>query len=309
MLELPNVGIAPSTTKHNCDPYCVADWVEGTVLFLGQEFAEADAVDVLMENSVYRKQDFAWEFITRVWYEIRRRNEWLGDGYPIELRDRRAVPKHQWQDVPAHSLCLLLSFAKWYPNWVSSLPRDYLVQGRLLEEITAEALKIEMADWKVHVTGWSRSSSQQLQKKVRDIANLLGEPVGNVERWTKPKAKDAGLDVVCYRPFPDGRAGIPVYLFQCASGTDWDEKLHTPELKIWTRLVEFTVNPSKAFVTPFALSDEEFTIASNRVDGLFIDRHRLLAPARRTVSWLSAPLGAEVVNWLTARVQKLPRYE
>ena len=309
MLALPQFGVARSVNEHNCDLHGLADWIEGSVLFHQEVFSSPDAVDILLENSVYESQEFAWEFVLSVWGEIRRRRGLLGKGYPIDLVDKRLVPKRKWREVPALSFCLALSFVKWYPNWASSLPKAlkaHVEQGRLLECISAEALKAELADWQVHMIGWSRTKTGRLEQRANEIADLLGERIGNVKLWTPAKAKDAGLDVLCFRPFPDGRGGIPVYLVQCASGMDWDTKLHTPELKIWTKIIDFSATPTKAFAMPFTLPEDEFLIACNRVDGLFLDRYRLLSPARRSYDWLSKPLGSELVKWLKPRVKELP---
>ena len=142
---------------------------------------------------------------------------------------------------------------------------------------------------------------------VEDVANRLGEPVGNIRRWTKAAANEAGLDIVCHLSFGDGRPSAPVLLVQCASGKHYDGKLHTPDLRIWARIVEFTCEPAKAFSTPFALEDEEFTRVTNLVNGMVLDRYRLLAPGRAGHDWLPAKLAADLVAWTAPRIEKLPR--
>jgi hypothetical protein len=144
---------------------------------------------------------------------------------------------------------------------------------------------------------------------VKEIANMLGEATGEVRRWTRDTAKEAGLDLLCFLPFPDRRVGVPVYLTQCASGGDWEGKLNTPNLNIWTKVIIFVSRPKKAFSMPFALDSENFIRHCNVVNGLLLDRHRLLAPGINKRDWVSDKLAGELVAWITPRVDQLPSAE
>ncbi len=152
-----------------------------------------------------------------------------------------------WQGTPAHSFYLILSFAKWYKKWAEQFGSDYTEQGALFEELTKEALEKLLPGWNIYPTGWTRTRTKKLADVVEDVASQLGESKGEIVPWSSPMANDAGLDLLCYRPFPDNRVGIPVYLLQCASGRDWEGKLHTPNLRIWTKIVNFTADPKEGF--------------------------------------------------------------
>jgi hypothetical protein len=178
----------------------------------------------------------------------------------------------------------------------------------LFEELAAASIRIMLSDWHVHQTGWTTQQTKKLNAVVQEVAALIHEPIGNVLRWTKAQANEAGLDLLCFRSYSDGRAGIPVYLVQCASGGNFEGKLHTPNLKIWKRIVEFTAEPRKGFAMPFSLTDEEFTRVCNLVDGLLLDRYRLLAPGRTTGDWMPPPLKANLINWVEPRIATLPKY-
>lgn len=214
-----------------------------------------------------------------------------------------------WQDVPAHSFCLALSYSKWYPEWSRPFGRDFTEQGALFEKLTQESLKALFPDWEIHPTGWTKTNPNQLHTVVQEVASLLGEALGDIERWTKPKAHEAGLDLLCYRPFADSRVGVPVYLVQCASGGNWDTKLHTPSLRIWTKIVHWASDPKKAFAMPFALLDKDFIDRCNIVDGMLMDRYRLLSPGRNNPDWVSDELKTSIVKWLEPRIAELPRDE
>src|SRR5262249_45947149 len=96
------------------------------------------------------------------------------------------------------------------------------------------------------------------------------------------------------------------YLLQCASGNDWKRKLKTPDIKIWTKIITFCVNPQRAISLPFALSDKEFTYHCNIADGLLLDRHRLMAPGLTQQAWISDPLAEQINEWVAPRVRGLP---
>ena len=89
-----------------------------------------------------------------------------------------------------------------------------------------------------------------------------------------------------YRPFPDNRVGVPVYLMQCASGENWVHKLHEPDLNVWTKIILFAATPSKAIAIPFVLLDKEFKQRCNRVNGMLLDRYRLLAAVNHNGKWV-----------------------
>ncbi len=127
----------------------------------------------------------------------------------------------------------------------------------------AESARKLLPGWQVRPTGWSPNRTCTIRHIAEEVALRLGEALGDVELWADEAAKESGLDLLCYRPFADGRVGVPVYLMQCASGRNWREKLHEPDLRLWTKIVQFASAPKKAFSTPFALSDHDFVRACN----------------------------------------------
>ncbi|HUT29921.1 MAG TPA: hypothetical protein VMX13_09025 [Sedimentisphaerales bacterium] len=278
-------------------------------MFEEEELWETDVIDVLLEEQIYDDNDMASEIVSNAWTELRRRQSWIGTGSPFSIMARRISRIGTWRQAPAHSFCLILSLSKWYRPWARQFGSDYTEQGELFEEVIKESLVQQFRDWEIIVTGWSRTRRSGLTKIVNEIGNKLGESVGNISRWTNESAKDAELDMLCYRPFVDGRVGIPLYLFQCASGADWDNKLHTPRIEIWKRLVEFAAIPKKGFAIPFALLDGDFVRSCNLVDGIVIDRYRILAAVSYKQNWVSSELSKRLITWSKSRIAKLPRLE
>jgi len=307
MLGFPPRGICRSIGAHNVDLQIFCDWIEADVLFDDEELSTSDIVDALMEENIYEDSDMAVQRVNDALTEIRRRHEWIWHTSPFQLRPGRVSRLKTWRASCAHSFCLLLSLSQWYTGWARDLETDYAEQGELFEELTKESLARQFKGWEILRTGWSRTNRTRLSDIVNRIAAELGETIGNVERWTTERAKDGQLDLVCYRPFVDKRVGIPVYLVQCASGADWTEKRHTPDLNLWRRIIDWAATPRKGFATPLAFEDDSFIRNCGLVDGMLLDRYRLLAAGAHRREWLSRDLKRRLVKWAKPRVAALPR--
>lgn len=310
MLKLPSRGFNRSENVHRVDLNICCDWLEASVLFGSEDIAGSDVVDLLREKEIYDSQDFAWELVSDALNNIRQRGQLMGESYPIQIENStRMIAKGDWQLFPAYAFCLTLSLTGSYPDWARQFGRNFTEQGELFEDMTAESAARSLQGWTIHSTGWTRTRTQGLNRVVADVAQKLGEATGELLRWTSATAKEAGLDLLFYRPFPDGRVGIPVFLCQCASGEGWERKLKTPDLRVWCKIIPFASDPKKAFAMPFVISDDEFIRHSNSVDGFLLDRPRLLAPGQADRDWISAPLTERLNNWTRGRVATLPIVE
>lgn len=308
MLGLPGKGLRPFRNGHQTDLSIFCDWLEGSLLFMGYaRLSLPDIKDVLMEEYLYDRQDKASEFLADVWREFGRRQSALGSSYPIQIENLRLLRLATWRQSPAYSFCLLLSYAERYRKWAKSFGTNFTEQGLLFEEITAEALRQELDGWSIHATGWSRARAAGLRTIVEDVRMRLGEKAGRPEDFPKFRvAKDAGLDVVLSRPFSDNRIGFPVYLLQCASGANWEGKRNEPNPNAWRTFIDFAVRPKTALAIPFALPDDEFRWSCRYMDGMLIDRMRLLSGGCREPNWISNRLKRRVIDWMAPRVKALP---
>jgi hypothetical protein len=310
MLVLPQVGMARSVEpEHNVDLDVLCDWIEASLAFTKLPFVSgSNIVDVLTEEEIYESQEFAWELVDNAFAELRRRRECLSAGSPFKIEGDRIVRAKDWELVPAYAFCLTLACAKWYPKWSTALGTSYTKQGQLFEQVTEVALAKLLPGWKVHRVGWSPDNAAKIRTVVSSVANMLREPEGDLEPWVSEQAKEAGLDIVCYRPFDDSRPGLPTILVQCASGKHHEHKLGTPNIKEWGKIIRFTaVSPQKSFVTPYVFTDSEFKRVSNKVDGLLLDRVRLLSAGHDGVAWIPEKLNKQLCEWVTPRIAKLER--
>ena len=283
MLPIPTSGfpqptVTPPEIEHNIKLEILCDWIEASVLFDEEDLSTTDVVDILTKEEIYDDSDLALEIVEWGWRKLKRRLRWIGEGSPFSFIGRKMRRMRSWEENPAHSFCILLSMPLCYTDWSTGLHGvGYSEQGRLFESLTKASIESQFSDWEVYQAGWSVSNPVKLSEVVDEVASRLGEEMKNITPWENPEGNDAGLDLLCYRPFPDNRAGIPVYLMQCASGKNWKFKLKEPDLKTWMKMIDFVAIPRKAFAIPFALPDDEFKSRCNVVDGLLLDRYRLLA--------------------------------
>lgn len=310
MLVLPQIGFARLVEpEHKVELDALCDWIEASLVFTDAEFVSgSNVVDVLCEEEIYESQEFAWKLVDIAMSELGRRRTCLGIGAPFNIDGDRIVRTRDWHDVAAYSFCLTLACLKWYPKWSSSLVKDYARQGQLFEEVAAGALERLFRGWKVHRTGWSPDNPRKIGRVVSDVAKLLRETQCDLRPWVSKDANEVGLDIVCYRPFDDARPGLPTLLVQCASGKHHEHKLGTPNMKEWEKIILFTaVRPQRSFITPYVFTDEEFRRKSNKVDGLLLDRLRLLSAGNDGEEWLPAKLNERLREWVSPRVAKLER--
>ena len=314
MLALPTSGFSQPTgtypeIAHNIRLDILCDWIEGSVLFDNEAVSKIDIVEILTEKGIYNNSDLALNIVNAAWRELKRRLRCIEKGTPFSFTDQGIKSRYPWQENPAHTFCVLLSMPQCYKDWSTALFRnDYNEQGRLFELLTKTSIENQFSGWHIYQTGWSRTNRVKLTDIVNEITNQLGEIKGEIEPWENPSGNEAGLDLLCYRPFPDNRAGVPVYLIQCASGKNWIHKLHEPDLNVWTKIILFAATPRKALAIPFALLDDEFKQRCNRVDGMLLDRYRLLTAVNYNRKWVPGKLEAEIVDWVTPRLQTLQRY-
>ena len=301
MLSVPS-GFNRSVTSHNIRDATFLDWVETTTLIDQEELSPTDIVDCLIEEQLYDDQGFASEYIMLKWDYLKARLSWLGLNSPICFQDRMMVRRWNWTEVPAYSFCLVVSFGPQYDDWLTRFGSDYTEQGELFELVTKSAMKVRFEGWQFIHTGWRRDNASKLPDVVSNLTSHIGERIGLVQDYASDQANEAGVDLVWHLPFADRRGGTPVYLAQCASGKKWKDKIYQPDLKVWTKIVDFAKVPNKAFSLPFSLDERELRLHSNTAQGLLLDRYRLLAHDIPESEWVPATLRRELIDWLKPRI-------
>ena len=128
--------------------------------------------------------------------------------------------------------------------------------------------------------GWPRKSGLGFLPALKDACQRLrlGSPLEIGPLWSQGQEKDAGIDVIAWRDFCDGRPGKLVMLGQVASGRNWAEKSvtsHTDRFFLW-----FTEAPTKHFIPSIFIPFPQHHECRGRSGKVFEDVAREEAWAR-----------------------------
>lgn len=313
MLPLPERGFSRSVTKNIVNRPIMGDWLEASALFCGEQFSINDIVDILVEQDVVDRvadeeaeseQDLAYGIAEEGWAEIRKRARHGGLSGAYEIHEKTVEPKNPWQTDPVRSFLILLSLAPLYKDWASAC-REIGDQGLLFERVSARACSGIFRDWYVYEAGWSAAGPKTVPVIVADMVGLLGvRGNANLDEWAPVHAKDGGLDLICFRSFPDERECVPWYAIQCASGADWKTKLHQPSTNKWKTYLDSSFEPTRALTIPFVVDREDMMRRSMDICGPLFDRNRLLSAGQGVENWM-ADIKDELIAWCSPRVDLL----
>ena len=228
MYSLPTDGIRVSIEKHNSDLMVASDWLQLVVLASAEEWAPPEIVDILAENGIYREQDFATEFVQSMLAEARRRSACLGDYSPLLFTDAGSLVARR---VPYSALlfCTLLATGPNYSGWSSQFAGDYTDQGQLFERLVTDTLAYWFPSWDIGNTGWGDGDELSVEELVELLgARTMEQLTADWKDWVRQHGKDMGVDVAAIRTFGGDAGGLPVIMWQCASGetgrTSWPHR-------------------------------------------------------------------------------------
>lgn len=126
--------------------------------------------------------------------------------------------------------------------------------------------------------GFPRSSLDKKYKSFKAALQLLKSVVGEGtiidDNPGHKNQKDAGLDIVAWRNFPDGKTNKLLFLGQCAAGNDFKEK--SSDIQKIERFFTFKTNPIKGFFIPHELDDDVWgELSCDTHIGIIFDRSRI----------------------------------
>lgn len=309
MIEVPQVGFQHSADKSNVDSNSLADWLEAIVLFDQKEVAKSDVVDVLIAYQICpdEAQELAHEIAGRGWDELRTRKDWGGLPATFQIFAKRVTDGTDWFEDPIRSFFLLLSLFRIFPDWARE-HRDYVTQGNLFEQVVELICPALLPGWEVYRAGWSPDNAKDIPAIVEELCQrIYVKGAVDLAEWYPPDAKDAGLDIVCYRAFRDQREALPVYFLQCASGKNWREKVITPNAALWQKLLNSAVQPSTGIAAPFVIKERELRIASLTGQVTVFDRLRMLSAYSLADVQVPDELNGKLQEWMHPRIESLPK--
>ena len=156
--------------------------------------------------------------------------------------------------------------------------------AKLFEEVCAQAAAAYLGGPHSHVASFvfgfpRRTAPGGFACAVDSLCDQLREGGGNRARPRTKDQKDAKLDIVAWRAFADSRGGKLIAFGQCATGSDWPDKVH--ELgapagwcKLWMR-EELAVDPLKMFFVPHRVPGDRW-LETCVGGGILFDRCRIV---------------------------------
>lgn len=260
----------------------VADWIEIECL----RQARAVGSDTLI--SVGRSLGYKTTDVSLGLRTMRRRLALLGSAYPFRVANGAAAAADA--AMSAWVPLLLMS-----PESPTRSRLDVTTAAAHLERVTADALEqLYGAGTSSIRFAWPSEDGRppEFPDAIRWLADRMKVRVGNAYR--SPYSKDGGVDVVAWRPFPDGRSGFPVLLAQCTLERDYAHKAADVDRRVWAGWLALDVDPATALAIPDVVGPgEEWNALAART--IILDRLRLATLLRDRAE--PAARMAEVSRW------------
>lgn len=215
----------------------MADWLEISALLDSDGCASRQDILSPLKTEQDTQEDQielsqADILVSDVFAEIERRTKAAGNEYPFYLDGEKIRGKNGEKNFLSYTFCLLISFfgvenRKYHTNWRNS------EITKKFEELSASAIQSllhnKQITAEVVVFGWPRKwkgdeTNPSFTKALKDICFKCGEMKPKL-RPSAETAKDAGLDIIAWKQFPDKLSGGIFFWGQCAAGTDWSSKL------------------------------------------------------------------------------------
>lgn len=247
----------------------LADLIETLVLCAETRalgFAEITSSVARLLTGAAARVDFAITLIER-------RQRWLHRCYPFTVTSSAICRTH---DGVRSWYAALLAMS---PNTLfrTLMSNDSLQECSVVFERVAEQALIALLGRTSQAVrfGWPSDSGRppEFPEAISWLANKLGLRVGSGYR--PPRRRDGGVDVVAWRPFPDGRTGFLIVLAQCTIQNDVVAKSLDIDIRNWSQWLLILRDPTTALMFPHILpgNTEEWNEITQR--HLVMDRIRI----------------------------------
>jgi hypothetical protein len=258
----------------------LADWMEVNA-FLDEADHSSSLEDIVSELSVSNeiseplKTDISTELLTRV--------KKLGVSYPFKFNGQLLEIKtpDNYEGQWAYILCLLISYIGVHngEKTLKAWGKDHITS--LFEEVSGIAAKnflphTEIASDFLYF-GAPRASWKKIDRPFRSALKILKSKISDgeiIKIANDYRQKDAGLDIIAWRHFPDQRPGKLLLLCQCAAGSDYKSKRY--ELLNFKNFFSIRSPFFQALFIPHELDEAEWAeYCFDTNVGLTFDRGRI----------------------------------
>lgn len=205
--------------------------------------------------------------------EVERRSDLFGSHYPFAV-DRRGVMIDSGTAGYLYFMLLLLSL-KGTPLRAN---RDFPRSDAIFDAVTREAFRVEFGHHAQALNfGWPPRDGRpsDFRKAVAWVASRLG--VGLTRDPIPDHYLDAGVDVIVWRPFGDGRNGFRVLLVQNTVQLSFSKKPFEVRPRNWSKWCDFGSEPGVGFAVPFAMPEgDRWWDGVVEAANLVLDRGRIM---------------------------------
>lgn len=206
--------------------------------------------------------------------EIERRSRDFGALYPFDVHDR-GIRINRKEESALYE-CLLLLSLRGTPLRASG---QYERSDVVFDEIVRVAFRNHAGQGAESVVfGWPPRGARPsvFSLAVAWVAESIGVDVKNVR--IPDIYRDAGVDIISWKSFDDGRSAFPLTLVQNTVQFDFRQKPRDVLPSQWRGWLEISANPRIGFAVPFALPKDDpwWEHASTDVDTM-MDRGRLMS--------------------------------
>jgi hypothetical protein len=223
--------------------------------------------------------------------------------YPFDVRENYITLREGYH----HSVYVFLLLLSNYGHDPGTLGNS---GAKLFEEVCANAAEAYMGgpDSLVRAEAFGfprRKLPAGFARAVDTLCAVLGEGLRHRARPTSRDQKDARLDVVAWRGFPDGKVGKLIAFGQCATGGNWSEKRTELQPHVWCEMwMEDMppVIPVKFFFVPHRLATALW-LETCLLAGVLFDRCRIAYLVRS----LPTDLALRVTEWSSAVLEGVLR--
>ena len=257
-----------------------ADWIELTALLSADRNASTgDLSSALAAGSLVDQEGYEDEAARReaiemqvldVFRELEARSVAAAEAYPFTLENTGVVTVNIGADqFSAYTFCLCLSYVP------GKTKVGQLYPYRMFEELAAVAARNFVGGEAVRFASPRLHLPKRFTPALAAICAMMAK--GSTRIRAQRAAKDAKLDVVAWRHFPDRLPGKLLLFGQCAAGEEWEDKLGElrPDDFCGAWLSEQPASQRvRAFFIPHRVVNVRWEDAA-RSGGLFFDRCRL----------------------------------
>ena len=263
------------------DKVKLADWMEiNALLDKDKSSSLEDIVSILKEESVLEETLEALR--TDVASELVARMKKIGEAYPfifsgMTLDIKKGGYKNKW----AYLFCLLISYVgvdfgeRKLKIWDSKKIAEMfeIISGLAAENfLCGKSLSAELLYF-----GHPRNSWKKSERPFKVALPILRSKIdeGTIENLpTARHQKDAGLDIVTWRNFPDKKAAKLLFFAQCAAGKDFKAKRH--EISKFFNFLSVRGSYLKGLFIPHELDEDLWReFSHDPVVGILFDRSRI----------------------------------